>query len=136
MSKLRKMILLCSPSTAEEEYTMEEFFHEHKKEPRENKLDKTHIRTWVENMENADGTTGPHWTMEQTTQVMKSRGINVDPEKFWCTMNMVYSDYVGVASKLGVNNVDFYSEMALAFLHDKDAVPDKLAAYYTHVVKR
>lgn len=135
MSKLRKMIILCSPSTEEEEHTTYKIGYERHDEPRDDKMDKTHIRTWVDKMENADGTTGPHWTMEQTSQVMKSRGINVDPEKFWCTMNMIYSDYVGVASKLGVNNVDFYAEMALAFLHDKDSVPDKLAAYYTHVVK-
>lgn len=135
MSKLRKMILLCSPSTEEEGY-MEESGYEHKKEISEKKLDKTHIHTWVSRMENADGTSGPHWSMDQTDQVMKQKGIGIDSGKFWCTMNMIYSDYVGVASKFGVNNVDFYSDMAVAFLNDKDAVSDKLAAYYTHVVKR
>lgn len=134
MSKLRKMIILCSPSSEEEGY-MEESGYEHKNEISEKKLDKTHIHTWVSHMENADGTSGPHWTVEQTDQVMKQKGIGIDSEKFWCTMNMIYSDYVGVASKFGVNNVDFYAEMAVVFLHDKDAVPDKLAAYYTHVVK-
>lgn len=31
--------------------------------------------------------------------------------------------------------VDFFASMAEAFLDDKDAVKDKMAAYYSHVVK-
>ena len=31
---------------------------------------------WTLHMENADGTTGPHWTMEQTTAVAESMGIH------------------------------------------------------------
>ena len=30
---------------------------------------------WAEHMQNADGSTGPHWTMEQTTAVAESMGI-------------------------------------------------------------
>ena len=50
-------------------------------------------------------------------------------------MNMIYSDYFGVAKKLNVNNMDFYAEMSKAFLGDKDAVPGKLYAYFEHVVE-
>lgn len=63
------------------------------------------------------------------------KGIDCEPLQFWITMNMIYSDYVKVAKKLGMNNVDFYACMAKAFLDDKDAQPDKLARYYEYVVK-
>lgn len=93
-------------------------------------------REWVERMENEDGTTGPHWTREQTDRVREQHGItNIDPVEFWATMNMMYSDYVGAAKKLGVNNIDFYVCMTKAFLNDKDAGPDKLMAYYNNVVQ-
>lgn len=63
------------------------------------------------------------------------KGIDCEPLQFWIAMNMIYSDYVKVAKKLGMNNVDFYACMAKAFLDDKDAQPDKLARYYEYVVK-
>ena len=80
-------------------------------------------------------TTGPHWTIDQTNKVMEQRGVNEDPVKFWAAMNMIYSDFVNVAKKLGISNVDFYTEMTRAFLDDKDISGDKLAKYYEYVVK-
>ncbi|WP_417344389.1 hypothetical protein, partial [Gemmiger sp.] len=32
-------------------------------------------KAWTARMKNADGSTGPHWTMEQTTAVAESMGI-------------------------------------------------------------
>lgn len=47
-----------------------------------------------------------------------------------------YSDLSEVAEKRGVDNEDFYADMAKSFwLCDKDAVEDKLAAYYENVVR-
>lgn len=94
------------------------------------------LRGWVEHMENADGTMGPHWTMDQAEKVMSQKQIAMNPEDFWAALNMIYSDYCGVASEMGVNHIDFYAAMALAFLNDPDAVPDKLGAYRRHVAKR
>lgn len=90
---------------------------------------------WTRRMQNEDGTTGPHWTIDQTNKVMEQRGVNEDPVKFWVAMNMIYSDFVNVAKKLGISNVDFYTEMTRAFLDDKDVSGDKLAKYYEYVVK-
>ena len=58
-------------------------------------------------------------------------------EKQLCLVtNMMYSDYCEVAKKINANNMDFFAEMAKAFLKDKDAgAQDKLAAYYEYVVK-
>ena len=100
------------------------------------KFDERTAKEWVATMQNEDGTRGPHWTMDQTTKVMEQRGIKEEPAKFYAVLNMMYSDYCEVAKKINANNMDFFAEMAKAFLKDKDAgAPDKLAAYYEYVVK-
>ena len=43
---------------------------------------------------------------------------------------MMYSDYCAVAREHGVDTPPFYADMAAAFLHDDDAVDDKLVAYW------
>lgn len=92
-------------------------------------------REWTARMENTDDTTGPHWPMAQTTAVMVSRGYHYDPAVWYAAMNMVYSDYFSVAKKHGVNTVEFYADMAEAFLDDKDAgsPEEKISAYYHYV---
>ena len=99
------------------------------------KLDEHTAKEWVAGMQNADGTTGPHWSMEQTKQVAAQKSVDCDPLEFWVAMNMVYSDYFGVAKKFNINNTDFYVELAKAFLDDKDAGEGKLARYYEFVVR-
>lgn len=92
---------------------------------------------WVQRMHNADGTTGPHWTMEQTEAARAQHGVNCDPLAFWVAMNMIYSDYSKAAEKIGANKMEFYVCMAKAFLDDKDSRNqggEKLARYYEYVV--
>lgn len=99
-------------------------------------MDEHLAKEWTAMMENEDGTKGPHWSMEQIKKVIEQRGMPGDPVEIWVAMNMMYSDYCKVAKRLGVNTMDFYAEMARAFLDDKDAgVPDKLTAYYEYIVK-
>ena len=99
-------------------------------------FDRRMAEEWTANMENEDGTKGPHWSFEQAKQVMAQRGIECDPAEFWAALNMIYSDYVKVAKKFNVgSNIDFYVDMAKAFLDDKDAGPDKLTKYYQYVVR-
>lgn len=93
------------------------------------------MKSWVSCMENADGSIGAHWPLDQTEQVRTQRGIDCDPMKFWVSMNMMYSDYCKVAKKNNANTLDFYADMAKAFLDDADAQPDKLARYHKYVVK-
>lgn len=92
-------------------------------------------REWVENMRNEDGSTGAHWTMEQVKPIMQQKGVDAEPEEFWAIMNALYSDFCKVAKKHNVSTVDFYADMAKAWLDDKDAVKDKAAAYYEYVVR-
>ena len=104
-------------------------------------LSKDEAKRWAARMENADGTTGPHWTMEQTTAVAESMGIHAPLVPRWAwgvTMNMMYSDYYDVAMEFGVNRPEFYAALAKAFLMDKDGPEpeEKLCAYYKHIASR
>lgn len=91
---------------------------------------------WMEGLQNDDGSRGPHWSLEDVKTLMKQRGINEDPVRVWAAMNAEYSDGVTVNRKYGVDRPEYYLDLACAkWLHDKDAVHDKLAAYYTYVAK-
>ena len=95
------------------------------------KLDRETAVEWVHGMENADGTTGPHWTMGETGAILEYRGGGEDPLAFWVSMNAIYSDLGLLFKKYGSDTPGAYADFACAFwLHDKDAVEDKLAAYY------
>ena len=86
---------------------------------------------WVGRMKNEDGTTGPHWTMTETRALLEHRGGGVDPLAFWVSMNAMCSDLGLLFKKYGSDTPGAYANFACAFwLHDKDAVEDKLAAYY------
>lgn len=109
-------------------------------EPDAAEFDRETAMQWAERMQNADSSTGPHWTMEQTTAVAESMGIQepVIPRWAWgVAMNMMYSDYYPVAVEFGLNRPEFYAALAKAFLLDKDGPgPErKLMKYYEHVVK-
>lgn len=94
-------------------------------------------KEWAKDMKNTDGSSGAHWSMEDTETVRKTRNINdCKPEDFWIAMNMMYSDYQGVAKKYGIDKPEFYADMARGFLMDKDSKQgrEKLEAYYEYVV--
>ena len=97
-------------------------------------------KAWAAHMQNADGTTGPHWTIEQTTAVAESMGIRPNEIPRWAwgvTLNMMYSDYYPVAVEFGLNRPEFYAALAKAFLLDKDGPgPErKLMEYYENIAK-
>lgn len=91
---------------------------------------------WMENLQNEDGTKGPHWSLEDVKNIIKQRSLQVDPIRLWVAMNAEYSDNVMINRKYGVDKQEYYLESAIAkWLNDKDAVDDKEAAYFMHVVK-
>ena len=103
------------------------------------KLSADAIKEWCAHMKNEDGSTGGHWTIEQTSDVAKTTGVvmeHITPEMWNVTMNMMYSDYCAVATKFGCSKPEFYAEMSKAFLFDKDGPgPEaKLSAYYHGIV--
>ena len=101
-------------------------------------IDEDIARKWVSKMKNTDGTMGEHWNVAQTTSVMESKGVeHISEPLFYATMNMLHSDYGKVAKKYGLeNNVDFWADMAYAWLHDDDANKNKTSLYYEYVVKK
>ena len=102
-------------------------------------MTKADAETWAAHMVNEDGTTGPHWGVDQTTAIAESMGMTWEKVSrlcWWITMNMIYSDYSSVAEKYGVSIAEFYADMARAFLMDKDGpgAKKKLGAYYHGIV--
>lgn len=97
-------------------------------------LTKSEAEQWVRHMENADDTKGGHFSLKEALQIMEEKNIQANPYDFYAALNAMYSDYCKVAHEFGVNNKDFYICMAKAFIRDKDAVPDKVAAYYEYIV--
>ena len=95
---------------------------------------------WVEGMESDDPAIphGGKWTMEQMKPVAIKYGVPTEGERFWefwAIMNALYSDYYNVAKKHNVLSPDFFADMAMAFINDKDAVKNKAAAYYDCIVE-
>lgn len=93
-------------------------------------LTRDEAEEWCDSMKNADGTTGPHWSYDQATQLMTQRNLTCNPVDFWATLCMMYSDYCKVARAYSADNPNFYADLAAAFLHDEDAVEDKLVRYW------
>ena len=115
--------------------------HLHGRESEPKSFDRETAMHWAEHMQNADGTTGPHWTMAQTDAVADAYGIRRDEIPRWAwgvTLNMMYSDYYPVAAEFGMDRPEFYAAMAKAFLMDKDGPgPEKkLMEYYEHIVDK
>lgn len=99
------------------------------------KQDSGDLKQWVHKMENADGSYCEHWTVDQTSTYMTSRGMDSTKEEFYAAMNMMFSDYYPVAKKHNVNTPEFYADLAAAFINDKDASKDKVEKYYECVVE-
>ena len=106
-------------------------------------LDRETAEEWVRNMKNEDNArpTGPRWNMDELKPMAQKFGLNPDPEdeefiEFWAMTNAMYSDYCAVAKKFNITSPEYYGMMALAWMNDKDAVPNKTAMYYACCVKK
>lgn len=103
------------------------------------RLSKEDMKEWEKKLVNDDGSHGAHFDKEQIDQV--ARSIGIDPKEFGdgvlcMATQMMYSDYCGVAKKFGVDRLEYYIELAKAFLKDKDFDGDgaeKLFLYYTFI---
>lgn len=106
------------------------------------KLAKSEIRDWNENLENADGTHGPHFNIAQIEQAVQAMGVQMygyDLKDLCMAANMLYSDYCKVLEQVIPREKEamWYVKMAKAFLEDPDASArgaEKLKAYYCAVV--
>lgn len=84
----------------------------------------------LNDMINSDGTTGKHWTLEQTDQCAKQLGVTfINYNRYdWCyVMNMKFSDE---SSVLGISDTMMYAKLAKLFLEDIDGPEGKALKYY------
>lgn len=81
----------------------------------------------VKEMRNADGTTGEHWSLEQTTNLMKQMGLNYNVYDWYYALNMLHSD----ASRIFKNDTSLYANYASAvYFKDIDGDDSKLFNQY------
>lgn len=105
------------------------------------RLSKTDIKHWKHKLENADGTHGEHFDMQQVVQAAERANIkfnDFDEKEFCIAVNMKYSDYCNVIKKYipPDKELAFCVDMAKAFLDDADGPEpsEKLALYYHFIV--
>lgn len=96
---------------------------------------------WVECMQSADprAPEGGKWSAAEVKPFAIQLCIPQGGSKFaefYAMMNAMYSDYCEVAKKYGVDQTDFYADMAKAWMNDKDAKKNKTALYYECIVEK
>ena len=119
---------------------MERERREWHKEEEHHPMTKEEAIRWVEGMHGEDPAVpvGAKWTMEQAKPIAIKYGVQPETQEFidlWAAMNAMYSDYFGIAKKYNVVTPEFFADMAMAFLHDKDAKGNKLARYREYIAK-
>lgn len=96
-------------------------------------------RKAVSKMHNEDGSRGPHWTIEETTQLANQYGVNLNGAfnryDWYVALNMIYSDfYKVILSIANSNNNKHFVEFAKAWLNDKDIDEGKMWYYFVYVM--
>lgn len=95
---------------------------------------------WVEAMMNEDDQKphGGKWDVAFVKPLAQKVGISSDGPDFWefyAVVNSIYSDFCKVLKEYNVTNPMAYAKLAKAWIHDKDAVDDKVSVYYNCIVK-
>lgn len=106
-------------------------------------LKKKDFSEWEKGLENADGSRGKHFDMEQIKRSAEQIGIkyrDYDEKELCMTANMLYSDFCEVLKSVipPEKEVMAYVKLAKAWLEDPDSPVDgseKLALYYWCIVK-
>lgn len=100
-------------------------------------LTREEAEEWVEGMQSEDGKPGPRWPMHEIERYAGNFGVQGDEIiEFWAVINALYSDYCKVARKYGVDKIEFWADLAKAFIRDKDAEPGKVRLYYECIAKK
>lgn len=142
--KIRERIekLIKYGSDAEDAMELAALMYVQRHAPHEHEaFDREEAEEWTARMRGTDPAKpmGAKWTAEQIRPIAQKYGISGDGEKFWefyAVMNMLYSDYYGIAKKYNVVTADFFADMAMAFISDEDAAPGKVWRYYKYIAER
>lgn len=100
-------------------------------------LSREEAEEWVAGMKSEDGKPGPRWPFSEIKQYAANFGVQGEDKvvELFAVMNALYADYCKVAKKHGVDKVDFWADLAKAFIRDQDAVPGKVKMYYECIAK-
>ena len=74
---------------------------------------------------------GLKWNLEQTSNVLKEQGLDLDKIDFWAVMNAMYNDYFSIFG----DDVEKYFELAKNFICDEDAAPNKVYLYWKYCTR-
>lgn len=92
---------------------------------------------WVRGMVFEDGKKGGRWELQDIRRYAENYGVKPDEVvEFYAVLNALATDYGKVAKKFGVDRMEYWAEMAKAFMHDKDAQPGKVKLYYECIAKK
>lgn len=119
--------LFLATYTASDEPTRKHVFHHLHKIAYGPHLSRDMADDWTSHMLNKDGSTGPHWSYDQTSPLAEHR----NKEDFFAVLNMMWSDYFSPA--LTQQN---YISLARDFIDDKDGPEDKTLKYYCEIAKK
>ena len=74
---------------------------------------------------------GEHWSFETVKKFVEDKGVYNKCIQYYLVMNMVYNDYYDVATNFGhQTDVEFYYELAHAFINDEDGKKVKVERYF------
>lgn len=73
---------------------------------------------------------GQQWNMDEITEFIATKGIMDKAKCYYLVMNMAYNDYMRTAQKHGVDNADFFFDLAYDFINDPDAKKHKVEKYF------
>lgn len=74
---------------------------------------------------------GMKWTLEETTDILKSHNWNLPHIDFWVVMNSAYNDY----RELFDEDIEEYAKYAKLFIKDDDAKEGKVYTYFSNIPK-
>ena len=92
------------------------------------KLNQEMAEKWVKEMKPV----GLHWTIEETTNAMRTFNYNCDGTEFYVTANMMYNDYYNLVKE----DEEMALHLAYAWLKDEDSKEHKLYRYWKNIIKR
>jgi hypothetical protein len=75
---------------------------------------------------------GMKWNLEQIKAVIEEQKLSVNTIDFWAIMNAMYNDY----NQIFKEEVNTYIELAVDFLEDEDAKPNKTYNYWKYIVTK
>lgn len=93
----------------------------------------------VVNMQNEDGTTGAHWSLDETTQLANQYNVDLHDSfnkyDWFVALNMIRSDFYKVIVNMSnSDHAKHFVEFAKAWLEDKDVEEGKMWYYYKYIM--